>query len=63
MARTVNVTVLAAVVVILLSALPAGAQERLFILRFGGELSELETAADSLGAVRRITQLPPETRP
>lgn len=62
MARTASVTVLAAVALILMTALPAGAQERLFILRAGGELSELDTSDASVGAVQQVTQLPPETR-
>ena len=31
-------------------------------MRFSGELSELDTADDSLGTVRQVTQLPRETR-
>jgi hypothetical protein len=38
------------------------AQERLFIMRTGGELSELETTDTSFGTVRGATQLPAGTR-
>ena len=65
MTRSVHATVaagIALIALILLSALPVAAQERLFLWRFGGELSELDTSDGSLGAVRQTIQLPPETR-
>jgi hypothetical protein len=48
--------------VLSLSTGSALAQERLFIMRWAGELSEVDTTDTNLGAVRTATQLPEGTR-